>query len=170
MDWSWPTSCDLSNQFAADFPHVARAHRDDQVARPRLAPQVLDDLLERRQVDRLMTVTSHALDEIVRADRVAFLLAVADEVDVRHDRLIRGGEAGCEIFEQKSRPAVLVRLEDADQPLRLVAFAQGRERRADLRRVVAVVIDDGRSMKLADARHAAVDAGEPAERLDRPLR
>ena len=65
-----------------------------------------------------------------------------DVGDEQHVGLVEG--AG-EVVEQVARPAVTVRLEGHDDP---VPFARvrplgGLERGADLRRVVAVVVDEG---------------------------
>ena len=44
--------------------------------------------------------------------------AAADEVDLRDDRLVGRAEAGREVLQQETGPAVLVRLEDAEEPAR----------------------------------------------------
>src|SRR3954454_18453388 len=99
----------LLDEVPTDFPHVARAHRYDQVTLARDAAEVFDDLIELRQVQRLVPVRLDPPDQVAAAHEVPLGFAVADEVDVRDDRQIRGGEAGGEVLEEKARATVLMR-------------------------------------------------------------
>ena len=65
---------------------------------------------------------------------------------------------------------MLVRLKYAEKPLRLIALAEGTKRRADLRWMMAVIVDDRRPVALSDQRHAAVDAAKFADCIGRLLR
>ena len=50
-----------------------------------------------------LPVIVHAVHQVFRTDGLLFGFAVADEVDVRTDRLIRRGERGGEVVEQLKR-------------------------------------------------------------------
>ena len=65
---------------------------------------------------------------------------------------------------------MLVRLEDADQPLGRILLPQGAKRRANFGGMMAVIIDDDRAVASADFGHSPIDAGEIAKRFGRPRR
>src|SRR5206468_10037182 len=122
-------------------------------------PDVLYDGTELLQILRAMPVVADALHKIFSADALPLGFRVAYEIDVRHDRLIRRRKAPREILQQKPRPAVLVRLEHANQPLRMITLAQRLKRRADLGRMMAIVVHDARAVVLAHEGHPAIAAG-----------
>ena len=85
-------------------------------------------------------------------------------VDLRqHEHGRRRGRRG-ELVEEVARARVAVRLED-DHDAARVELARGRERRADLGRVVAVVVDDADPGRAALRLEAALDAAEALERV-----
>lgn len=91
---------------------------------------------------RGLSTRAQPVDEVAGADALLLDLRVAHEVDRRHDDDVGAGETLRELVEQEARAAVLVRLEDADESFRTFGRAEGAERRVDLRRMVAVVIED----------------------------
>ena len=83
-------------------------------------------------------------------------------------------EAPREIIQQKTRPAVLVRLENADQPPRAVMLAQRQKRRPDFRRVMPVIIHDchgriRRKLRMRKLPQKLRPPVRPAERFHRRL-
>src|SRR6266446_6782194 len=92
-----------------------------------------------------LAVAENSLDQVRCVDRRALGLAVAHKVYVRHDRLGCLDEAGGKILQQKARPAVLVRLKDTKKTPRLILLPQRLERRANLRRMMSIIVHDDRA-------------------------
>ncbi len=150
-----------------DFPDVAGAHGDDEVAGLGDAQEVVGDGVEGVDVSGVGAGGTEAFDEGGGGDGGFFFFAVADEKDFGDDDEVGGGEADGELVEEVTCAGVLVGLEDADEAFGLVVLSEGAEGGFDLGGVVAVVVDDvdvsagdGAS---ADALHASVQAGEGFE-------
>src|SRR5206468_3054176 len=157
----WPSRY----QVAADFPDAAGAHGDDQIAFLGFGTEIVADLLKVRQMNGARSARVDLRDQIRAADGGLVFFAVTNRINVRDNRLIGIGEAGGKFFQQKPRAAVLVRLKDAQQPARLVARPQRRQRRADLGGMMAVIIDDDRAIESPRFGHPAIDALELPQSL-----
>ena len=107
-----------------------------------------------------MAVGAQALDERSRIDAVDRFLA--GWVDRRHEHHVGVVEGVLELFHQRLQAGVAVRLHDRDDAL-LCALACCREDGADFGRVVSVIIDDDRAVRLPDMGEAAFDALETFE-------
>src|SRR5688500_6777542 len=81
----------LRNEISADFPDVSRAHRHYQITFADVAAEVIEDLVELRQMQRAVAVRVDFSYQVITADQMPLGLGVADEIDVRDDRLIGGG-------------------------------------------------------------------------------
>src|SRR3954465_8420222 len=95
-----------------------------------------------------------ALGQISRADAHAVGIGVADGIYLRNHREIGVTEAGGEIIQEKFGAAVLVGLENADEPAGMIFFSKGTECRANFGGVMAVIIDDECAVGLAHFGHA----------------
>ena len=85
----------------------------------------------------------------------------------RDDRRIGGAQFFGEPVEILRQPRVAVRLENDPQMSPRIPFAQERDRRRDLGRVVRVVFDNGQIFRVVPHGHAPLDAGEIRERGER---
>ena len=90
---------------------------------------------------------------------------LAGGVDIGDDDDVGVVEAFAEFGEQAGEPRIAMRLHDGDD-LALVALGllPGLERRGDLDRMMAIIVDDGDAAHLAGAGEAALDALELAHR------
>ena len=125
----------------SDLPDGARAHDDHEVSVPSNDLELFDDRLEWMDMHRSGAAMPESLDKIAGADPLALGFAVPDEIDLRNDHDVRVIETGGEVIEKKSGPAVLMRLEHADQPFRIMIRPKRPEGRFDLGGMVTVVID-----------------------------
>ena len=97
---------------------------------------------------------------------------LARRVDLGHEQRVRSRERAAEVVDQVVRARVAVRLEGEHQPPARPGLARGLDRRLDLGRMVAVVVDErdapGLRRDFADDLEPAADALEAGERaLDR---
>ena len=65
------------------------------------------------------------------------------------------GERGAELAREMARARVEVRLEEHAEPAARESLARGRDRRGELGRMVAVVVDDRHAVSLRDLEAAA---------------
>jgi hypothetical protein len=91
-------------------------------------------------------------------------LALAGGVDLRHEQHVRVVEGGHELVPEVAGARVAVGLEDDDDPP-IVNLARRSQGRADLGRVVSVVVDHVDAVGLALVFEASLDAEEGVERF-----
>src|SRR5262249_40745942 len=147
-------------QLIRDLPDVACSHRDHHVTRPSFAQNITDDSIERRQIKGVSASGANAFNQVATADGVALRLTVADEVNIRHDHVVRLSETACEIIQQEARSRVLMRLEDEPGAAPRESLADRPQRDLHLRRMMTVVIDDRDAATFAADGHAAMRAAE----------
>ena len=85
---------------------------------------------------------------------------LAGGIDGRHEHHVGVVEGVLELVHQRLQPGIAVRLHDRDDPL-LRAFACRGEDRANLGRVVGIIVDDHRTVGFAHLGEAALDSFEP---------
>ena len=160
-----------------ELEDVAGADRDQDLARrKRLGPGRLAPA--RRRAARPTGLPSHPLGrgpgdpQAADAGQLADRL-LARRVDVEHRDLVGERQRRAELLREGLGARVEVGLEDGDQPRR-VQLAQGRERGADLGRVVGVVVVDcgprraRPSARAAAARRGSRPAPRPRGRASNP--
>ena len=103
-----------------------------------------------------------------RGDAVDRLLA--RRVDRRDDRHVGDAQRLAELAREVARAREEMRLEERDDATVGIAAARGVERRADLGRMMRVVVDDDRAEVVAEDLEAAVDAEELRQRGARSSR
>src|SRR6202165_731779 len=147
----------LLRQLMGNFPDVAGAHEEDEVARLREAVEVVLDSVEMGRE----ASSRHLLDEVDRGRPIGLL---ARRVDLGDDHLVGAFEGGGELVQEPGEAAVAVRLEDQDHALG-GKLACRLERRPHLGGVVAVVVEDAGAPPAAQELHPAMGTREAGERL-----
>src|ERR1700693_4841029 len=92
----------------------------------------------------------HLVRQVRGLDARGVLLARA--VYIEHQHLVRALERSCEVVHEGGEARITVRLEDDDQA-RVAQLARRFDRRANLRRVVGVVVVNGRALEDAQQLH-----------------
>src|SRR5262245_39813772 len=127
-----------SEEFLSGSPDVARAQRQRHIARFNYVQQGLFAMLDAADVARVpMPEFLDLLCQRLRGDAGNRVFARGVNVAQQHD--VGVVKRPREIFAQRGRPRVAVRLEEHDQTTPAV-FSRG-QRRANLGRVVAVIVD-----------------------------
>src|SRR6266849_109752 len=142
---------------------VARADGEDSVTRTRLLQQILDAFLHRMKIVDIFVAgfTNSARKHFARHARNGHF---AGRIDIEEHKDVRLIERAAEIVPEMLSAAVTMRLKKHQQAIEL-ATAGCFERRANLDRVMTVIIDDG------DAIDHALDVKTAAHsgKLDKAL-
>ena len=109
-----------------------------------------------------MAMRLHRRHEIVA--RGACDRLFAGRIDIGDDDDIGIVETGGEFVEERGEARIAMRLHDGDD-LVFRRSARGAQHRGDLHRMVSVIVEDRRTVPLAGAREAPLDAAERGERL-----
>src|SRR6202171_4844909 len=131
---------DAVRQLIAQLVDVAGAHQEQEVARSHQALQHLARGLEIAGIRRVRQLVG----QVRGLDPRRVLLARA--VDVQDQHLVRTGECSREVVHQRRQARVAVRLED-DEDAAVPKLAGRLDRRANLGRVMRVVVVDGRALE-----------------------
>src|SRR5713226_4320497 len=143
--WRTPASprsqvrLDPLRQLIAQLPDIARAHQQKNVVRAHQADEGLARAFKRANVYAIRNEVCKVAS--LDAGRVALACAV----DVDHQHPIRVPEGAREVFDQRGKPRVAVRLEDHDHPA-VAHLARGLQRGAHFRGMVSVIVVDRRAL------------------------
>src|ERR1700736_4307226 len=143
-------------QLIAQLPDIACAHQKKNVVRAHQALEGLAGAFKRAHVDAVW----NEVREVARLDAGGVVLAGA--VDVDHQHPIRVAERAREVFDQRGKSRVAVRLEHDDQPA-VAHLARGLQRGTHLGRMVRVIVVDGSALEDAQELEPPVRAGESRE-------
>jgi hypothetical protein len=107
-----------------------------------------------------VTVCAEAVGQGSRIDTLNRLLACG--IHRRDEHHVRVVERALELLHQRLKAGVSVRLHHRDHAA-LGTFASRCQHRANLGRMVGIIVDDRRAVSLTDLREAALDTFEPFE-------
>src|SRR6266700_2600058 len=144
---------DLVRQVIAQLLDVTRAHEEHQVIRP-------DDLFQRLPCPGEIAdvdATRNLVRQVGRADSGDVFLARA--VNVEHVHAVRAIESASEVVYERIQARVAMRLEDHDEAT-VAQLPSGFDRRADLGRMVRIVVVDRGALEDAEELHSPVSAWE----------
>ena len=158
-----------SSAASAEHPHVAAAHRHDEVALADLSIQEVDHVGAVRQVHDGGRGRRHrdAVDHEPAGHAGDRLLSRA--VHVGHEHEVGAGDARAELAPERLHPRVPVRLHQRDQP-RGPSTPGRLDRDGHLGRRVPVVVEEVRAARPAAPLEPAVHAGERADARPRRRR